>query len=73
MELLLCQRDRALAVIALRAVEPKPSMIPAGDDVDHRCRRHVARFGVFNSLLLHDVVMISEHLVRVRVVGVAWG
>jgi len=39
LELLLCERNRALAIIAwetLRAVEPKSSMVATGYDVDYR-------------------------------------
>eukprot|EP00964_Phaeocystis_antarctica_P034387 scaffold19547_cov66-Phaeocystis_antarctica.AAC.6 len=37
-------------------------MVSAGNDVNHSCRRHVERLGLFNALRLDDLVMISEHL-----------
>ena len=37
-------------------------MVYAGNDVNHSCRRHVERFGLFNALRLDNLVMISEHL-----------
>eukprot|EP00964_Phaeocystis_antarctica_P087954 scaffold55927_cov63-Phaeocystis_antarctica.AAC.4 len=41
-------------------------MVSASDDVDHSCRRHVERLGLFNALRpclrLDELVMLSEHL-----------
>ena len=62
MKLLLCERNRALAIIAwekLRAVEPKSSMVATGYDRTHGLRLY--RHGSARGELSGVAVYASQH------------